>query len=410
MKRLLVIFISLAICFSMFGCSTLNSIIDEAKQNAENGQDSDDGNSGGNGGQTVDGNKDHGKTQDEVAELIGDKYLISVKVDSSYRDSNGQYVNDSVGYTTVSNGIYSYWGTSVDDLKNGSLYKRFGDDSLVAYDYSEEAGKYTRMTVFPTEINPFRSVSVIFLADPDIEYTSKTSTTFLGRPCTQYDYKDTSASVGGSASLERLWIIDNATGACLKYSGTVTGNGFGVSSGASGNFEVTQFEQGEKVDQCINGIIGKIAINEWDVNILKKLGLNEAGGSHLDIYDILTSANVDESKLQVREAENEVYSDTGNGNYSTQYFAKLSQAEGEQLVQAIITNLYNCGAKYNDEGTLFNNPLGEPLCYIERDGNLSYSFTATPGAGDPYLELRGEWNPYINDGVWSISLSVYYRN
>ena len=410
MKKITAIFISILICLSMIGCSAMNKSIDDAKQNGGNTSESGDDTHGENGGQTVDGNKDKAKSRDEVAELIGEKYLIAVRVDSSYRDGEGQYVNDSVEYTTVSDGIYSYWGTSVDDLKNGSLYKRFGDDSLVVYDYSEEAGKYNRMSVFPTEFNPFRSVNVIFLADTEIEFTTKTSTTFLGRACTQYDYKESSASVGGSASVERLWIIDNATGACLKYFGTITGNGFGVSSGASGNFEVTQFEQGDKVDQCINRIIENISINEWDVNVLQKLGLKDAGGSHIDIYDILGSANVDESKLQVREVENEVYEDTGNGSYSTQFFAALSQAEGEELVKTIITNLYNCGAKYNDEGKSFGNPLGEPLCYIERDGNLSYSFMATPGAGDYYLELRGEWNPYLNGGIWSISLFVYYHN
>ena len=412
MKKVLAIILCLSICLFAFGCASSNSGNDDAGQNGGNGIGSDNGNSGGNNGngQTGSGNKDRVKTQDEVMDLIGEKYLISVEVDSSYTDGNGQRVEESVGYTTVSNGVYSYWGTSVENLENGSLYKRCADDSLAVYDYNEETGEYDRMSVFPTEINPFRSVSVIFLADTEIEFTTKTNTTFLGRPCTQYNYRLSEASLGGSASLEKTWIIDNATGACLKFNGTVTGNGFGVSSGASGNFEVVRFEQGAAVDQCISGIVEKISINEWDVSVLEKLGLRDAGGSHLALNDILQAANVDASKLQVREVENEVYEDTGNGNYSTQYFAKLSETEGEELVRTIITNLYQCGAKYNDEGTLFADPLDEPLCYIDRDGNVSYSFMATPGAGDPYLEVRGEWNPYVNGGVWSIDLSVYYHN
>ena len=119
-----------------------------------------------------DSNKDSVKSRDEVASLIGDKYLITIKVDSSYKDSSGQTVEEYVEYTTLSDGEYSYWGTSVDDLSKGSLYRRCDDTSLVAYDYDKDAEGYYEMVVFPTEINPFRSVNAIFLVESEIEYTT----------------------------------------------------------------------------------------------------------------------------------------------------------------------------------------------------------------------------------------------
>ena len=367
-----------------------------------------------NGGGTTagqSGNKDSVKSQEQVAALIGDKYVITISVDSSYRDSSGEYVEDSVTYSTLSDGVYSYWGTSLEDLSNGSLYKRLSDDSLASYSYDREAGGYTSMTIFPTEINPFRSVNAIFLVEPEIEYTSKSSVTFLGRACTKYDYQESESNVAASATYERHWIMDNATGACLKYNAAVTGSSIGYgSAGASANFEVTKFELGEAVDQYITRISQKILIKEWDVDILEKLGLSESGNNHLDIYDIASGANIDSSKLQLREAENDVYADTGNGTYSNTYFVLVSQTAGESLVQALITNMFNCGAKYNDEGELQSSALAEPLCYIDRDGGLSYSFLASPGAGDYYISISAEWNPYINNGVWSISLTVYYHN
>ena len=267
------------------------------------------------------------------------------------------------------------------------------------------------MTIFPTEINPFRSVNAIFLVEPEIEYTSKSSVTFLGRACTKYDYQESESNVAASATYERHWIMDNATGACLKYNAAVTGSsiGYGLSA-ASANFEVTKFELGEAVDQYITRLSQKILIKEWDVDILEKLGLIESGNNHLDIYDIASGANIDSSQLQLREAENDVYADTGNGTYSNTYFVLVSQTAGESFVQALITNMFNCGAKYNDEGELQSSALAEPLCYIDRDGGLSYSFLAAPGAGDYYISISAEWNPYINNGVWSISLTVYYHN
>ena len=410
MKKILAFLMPLFICLLMFGCSAVNKIIDEAKQNAGDDTGSEEGDTGdpsGQGSQTGDNNKDAVKSRDEVAELIGDKYLITVRVDGSYTDGSGQLVTEYVEYSTVSDGVYSYWGTSLEDLKTGSLYKRVNED-LVVYDYSEDAGGYTELAVFPTEINPFRSVNIIFLAETEIEYTKKESTTFLGRACTKYEYKESDATVAASATFEREWIMDNTTGACLKYSAAVKGSGIGVSGSASGSFEVTQFEQGSKVDEIIKKISDKIFIKEWDLSVFDKLGLTNT--SSLDIYQICTANNIDSSKLQLREASNEVYEDTGNGNYGVMYFAKLSKEEGEKLVKAIITILFNSGAKYNYEGEAQTDPLAEPLCFIETEGELSYGFLASPAQGDPYVAFDGEWNPYIDGGVWSLSLFVYYEN
>lgn len=406
-KTFMFLFLIFCFMFLLVGCFEDIKLPDGSDDGtSDNGGDNNGSGSQGGQGQG-DGNKDSVKSRDEVANLIGDKYLITIKVDSSYKDSSGQTVEEYVEYTTLSDGEYSYWGTSVDDLSKGSLYRRCDDTSLVAYDYDKDAEGYYEMVVFPTEINPFRSVNAIFLVESEIEYTTKTSTTFLGRACTKYEYKDSEASLAGTATYERTWFVDDATGACLKYSAAVSGSGLGYSGGASANFEVTQFEQGSKVDETIKKITDKIFIKEWDEEFFGKLGLVEAGGASFKLDKILKEANVEKSKLQLREADNEVNETTGT--YSVQYFAALSQSEGEELVKKIITNIFNCGAKYDSDGTSYENPLAEPLCYIDSDGNLSYSFTATPGAGDPYVEVRGEWNPYINNGVWNIELAIYYN-
>ena len=415
MKKLLAFLMLTFVCLLTVGCSAVKKAVEEA-QNQESGKATPT--EGGEptpavkpteGGQTGGSNKDEVKSHEEVARLIGDKYLITIKLITSYRESSGETVEDSIEYTTVSDGTYSYWGTTLEDLSRGSLYKRCDDSSLASYDFDEEAGGYTEMAIFPTEINPFRSVNAIFLVETEIEYTSKSAITFLGRECTKYEYKVSESTIGGSATYERTWIMDNATGACLKYDAAVAGSGLDYSGAASANFEVTQFEQGSKVDEIIKKITDKIFIKEWDSEVFEKLGLTKDSSSY-ELDDILKSATIERSSLQLREASNEVYADTGNGTYSIVYFANLSQVKGEELVKAIINNIYDCGAQFDSDGTYHSSALEEPLCYYENDGGASYSFYATPGAGDYYVEIDGRWNPYLNEGTWVIELTIYYHN
>ena len=71
---------------------------------------------------------------------------------------------------------------------------------------------------------------------------TKTSDTFLGRPCDKYVYRDAAASVYGSASVSTEYWIDKQTGVCLKYS--VSGSAITVdgAESASVSYECTSFE------------------------------------------------------------------------------------------------------------------------------------------------------------------------
>ena len=167
------------------------------------------------------------------------------------------------------------------------------------YDYDSDADKYTSLEYYPSELNPFAQLLLLFMLNEELEYTTKTAVTFLNRQCTKYEYKNTAIAGGQDATTNETWIIDNETGACMKHELAVSSVSYGASASAA--FEVTQFEiNSQTVTTYMKAQTDKICVDKWDVDLFKEIGLSETGNYKLDLSDMFDATTLE--KFQPRSA------------------------------------------------------------------------------------------------------------
>ena len=402
MKKLLAVVLGLFICFSLTACGAISKIIDQITT-ADNGDS--DGDQTQPAGVTTtksDGGsqKDSMKSEEEVKALIGDTFVIDLKI----TESSGEEENET-HYYAASDGTYYY--ASVNS-ENGHLYKELGD-GFISYEYDTDLNKYRSLQNYRSVPNPFTSIAIVFLVQEEIEYTSKTSVTFLNRPCTKYIEVINNGSFVASASSEEEWIIDNQTGLCLKHalkiSASTTDEGYVEASGA---FEVAEFvTDAASVSAFMKEHIDKIVVSEWDIEMFSYAGLEESGTYKFALTDILDSSVVE--KLVIDEAVKDMDAD-GVYCYDVNYYLYVSQGEGEAISNKLVQNFYGLGAKYNSDYELKPIDSSEDTIYFverEESGTMSYSyFTGYISDSNFHVSIDLEWNPYINNGVWKFHLIV----
>ena len=406
MKKLFLLLFSLLICVSLTACGNISEIINNFTDPNGNGGDPTTTASGGGAITTTKASgsdqKDDMNSKEEVINLIGDKYLICLKVTDSYSGSDGSSSNDTY-YYTASDGTYYYW--CVDD-SNGSLYKKDGQYAIV-YRYDEDTNKYTDLEYFPSELNPFGQMLLLFMLNEELEYTTKTAVTFLNRQCTKYEFKNTAIAAGQDASTNETWIIDNETGACMKHEVAYSSVSYGASASAA--FEVTQFEiNSQTVTTYMKAQTDKICVDKWDVDLFKEIGLSETGNYKIDLGDMFDASTLE--KFQPRSASVSYYDDALD-EYRVTFFVYLTKEQGETLANTLVQNIYGCGAKYNGDGEVGSiNPTDESLYVVEEeDGtNVNFWFDGFTGSNCDYkVAIYVEWNAYINGGLWDVTVSAY---
>lgn len=111
MKKLFLLLFSLLICVSLTACGNISEIINNFTDPNGNGGDPTTTASGGGAITTTkasgSGQKDDMNSREEVINLIGDKYLICLKVVDSYAGTDGTSANETF-YYTASDGTYYY--------------------------------------------------------------------------------------------------------------------------------------------------------------------------------------------------------------------------------------------------------------------------------------------------------------
>ncbi len=405
MKKLFAAFLGIAMCLALTACGALSQIINQFTDETTT-VDGDNGTQQGGAITTTKGGNsqsDRMKSQEEAIALIGNKYLVDVKIVTSSRGEGGE-VSNEVHYYAASDGTYYYVGVGE---AQGNLFKALGD-GFISYSFDNEIGKYRELTNYRSVPNPFTAVAILFLVQEDLEYTSKSSVTFLGRACTKYEYLYSGASIGASASQTEEWIIDNETGVCFKHSIDITGSVVGQGSAyASGTYEVTQFElNNSKVDAFIKEQTDKVVVSEWDTEMFSYAGLSENGTYKFTLSDILDSSVIE--KLEIVDATKDL-DDNDVFCYDVNYYLYLSQSEGEAISNKLVQNFYGLGAKYNSDYEL--KPIDssdDSLYFVEKeDGVMTYSFfTGYINNSNFHVGIDLEWNPYINNGLWRVHLIV----
>lgn len=405
MKKLFLLLFSLLICVSLTACGNISEIINNFTDPNGNGGDPTTTASGGGAITTTKASgsdqKDDMNSREEVINLIGDKYLICLKVTDSYSGSDGSSSNDTY-YYTASDGTYYYWCVN---NENGNLYKNDGQYAIV-YRYDEDTEKYTDLEYFPSEINPFGQMLLLFMLNDELEYTTKTTVTFLNRQCTKYEYKNTAIAGGQDATTNETWIVDNETGACMKHELAVSSLSYGASASAS--FEVTQFEiKSQAVTTYMNTQIDKICVDKWDIDLFEFFGLSETGNYKLGLNNMFDATTLE--KFQPRSAYVSFEEDEID-EYETEFFVYLTKEQGNTLANTIVQNIYGCGAKYNGDGEFGSvNPSDESLLFVEDEEgtNVNFWFDGYVGSQCEYkVAIYVEWNAYINGGLWEVTVRV----
>ena len=353
MKKTLLIILVLGLVAALAVALTACNLGDLANKLGGDEEADDSGNGGSDGGNEQ---SEQMKTADQVKNLLGDKYLVTVKVGGTATDSDGTTSGETT-FVAASDGTYTVW--QQDDA--AALVKLDGQ-KVYYYTYDQDKDQYTSVYQYNDAYNPFVFVSQIFMTESSLSYDTKVSASFLGRACTKYTDHESYNVLTVSYSYDEEWYIDNETGACLKHSWTASGQYMGQGGNASANFECTKFETGAGVDTFIATQTRKIAVKEWDSAQFAQAGLR--GTISAPQGGTLLSANL---------------SDEG---YSVAYLVSGAKAAAKQNVNNLISAFFAAGANLDYEGEIAASYNSESLYEAEDEGGYaSIDFSGYTQAG-----------------------------
>ena len=308
-------------------------------QGGENGntnQGDDQGNTGNNGENGNQGGDNQGTatvytvtlaTRDSIYAAIGDTYKVT---------AIGLLDNSST--TVAADGTYFYASAPYE-----SFSKKIGDTYLYPYGFTWD-GKYHKMgtPTFSADGRPATMLGhghVLYLSQFDgetLSYNTVDNVSFLDRPAKKYTFESTNA-YGYNLLFHEEVIIDDATGACLRYEGYGRGgDGFMGSTRDKVSFEVTEFSYGAgnvSARAFLDGYINKIDIAEWESAFITAVGL--------------AAVDAPQGELWFSQWDDHHYSrDSATPYWQAQY--KLysdMQAEYQDYIRTYCRAFYDAGAK-----------------------------------------------------------------
>ena len=288
----------------------------------------------------------------------------------------------------------------------GGLYiKEYSDTEYAIYSMAIDMDAYTDMyidsktsTADIIDIDEALSIA----CGLTIKYTTKNDNfSFISRNCTQYlyDYKQ------GSATITEQYVIDNATGICLKHSKVSSANP-GVAIKDKTTFEATAFDLSTGVDSCFAGEETKILVKPYDTTFLKAHGLADVTGFNVDIEAIKENYidTLPTIKLDYARAD---FVDGIQYAATSSYVLEGTDKVKSDFVVWLVSNLYSCGAKYDalcDEKGMFD------LWYVDEttSGSATYDWinlcAYTNDIATYYLEINYSIDPVDEDATLFIRL------
>ena len=264
------------------------------------------------------------KTQQEIQEALGEKYFIKYEITSDSSGEGNEHTEEEV--IVASNGEYSLW--QIEDGK--TLIKKIGNTYYV-YNHEQGSTQYTSVSTYESETSPIYYANAYVLACGDsLTYSSKSTVTFLGRTCTKYVTNLGTSSALGSVKLNAEYIVDNTTGACLKYAIAASADTTDGKDSGAATFEAKVFKQGNDVDAEFAPEIANIAISEWDTAFMATMGLTAVPA-------------VANTKLVGASIE----TTTQNKEYVLALNMNGALADNKTALLAVFESFFNAGAKYD---------------------------------------------------------------
>lgn len=225
-----------------------------------------------------------------------------------------------------------------------------------------------------------------------LQYNTEEAVTFLGREAKKYTFDSTNA-YGYDISFHEEVTIDDATGACLKYTSEGRGHASGTRNKSS--FEVTELSYGEgnaAASTFLNGYIAKIDVFEWEADFMQSVGLSavEAPRGTLAFTEWWDSDHQSrDSEMPDWHAEYKLYSDT--------------QEQYQDYIREFCLAFYNAGAKI-DYGT--HQATFDEL-YSPNGGWDEVNLTAyVVGHTDYQVCISASYRPYSSPKHWLIEVEV----
>lgn len=334
------------------------------------------------------------ETRDNIQSVIGDNYKIVAR--GLLDDGSITTVASDGVYFCVVDGLFDYFYKKIGENGNGTY--------LYPYSYLWN-GSYHRIGTptftanggAPTVLGR-GTVGKIFQFDgEELTYNTEEAITFLGRPAKKYTFESDNA-YGYNMYYHEEVIIDDATGACLRFEGSGrAGNGFTGSTRDKVNFEVTEFSYGEDnaaVSRYLDGYVAKIDVNEWEEEFIASVGLTNIAEPMGEVYESYwwdSDHNDRNSDYPYWCVEYRLYSDT--------------QEEYQDYVESFLRSFYDGGVKllYSDGeemeyDDLFNDNGG--------DGDDLNVTGYIVGNSDYIVYVDAEYVAYSTPHYWKITVEI----
>jgi len=187
-----------------------------------------------------------------------------------------------------------------------------------------------------------------------------------------------------------------------------SGNAAGDYSSATASYEVVTFElTKDAADAFMRPLIADIAVDEWNEEYLEYLGMKESGAYSYKYDKILSAFTGDKSKIELQVAELEQYDDSTYINeFEATFYYRLDNEAGAELAKLFIDNLYECGAKYTEEGTVIDKNDSYDYQIVQEDGKYTEIYlNAYVNASEYcYVSYNASWNEYLSGGTWIVNV------
>ena len=284
------------------------------------------------------------KSLDEVLQAFNGKFYFRAnmphKNGSKYESVEASLAVDTKGSKEK---LYA-------ETPEGAMYfVEYETESFIYYTYDTDLNLYNGLTVISSDMLE----TLIDIEDElsiacglTIKYTAKDEAfDFLNRNCTQY----LNVYTEGSAEITEQYVIDNLTGICLKHSKMSSANP-GVEIIDKTTFEILEFELTTGVDSCFDSQDTCVYVEPWYTTFFNANGLDDTVPFHVDINDILDDYLGETTPDLFLVAATSGHDDGHQYSNTTSFAFEGTKQDNSDLAMWIITNLYNCGAKYDATG------------------------------------------------------------
>ena len=357
----------------------------------------------GDNGNTNTGTGDNGQTQtgdngntNTGAQTTSTKAMASAQsiisaLGTTYKIS-AQGLYDNYSQTAASDGTYFL-------SPAGTFSKKTGENQYHNYGNMRD-GKYTSLgspNYFPedslgTIVAQETVGKILQFAGETISYQSEEALTFAGRAAKKYTYDG--QNVYGYDTFHEEIVIDDLTGACLKYDNLGrAGDGFTGGTRNKAGFQVTEFFYGENNAQAlavINEYKAKIDVYEWDTAFMTQVGLSAVNAPAWEFWEAYWDHRTTrESDYPELEMSFRYYTEDPDGT--------------EADVRDFIQSFYTAGAKLNEYGTqqTFAN-----LCSYDEDYHSFDMWGYIVGNEEYQVYINAEHNARISPKAWRVTIRI----